>query len=113
MCMPTKPTIILEQTGNGYQIKYFDAMNREIPTEVIPVAQAVVEKELGMLKKVKVSLFPISPLICDGTLYDLKVLGENADLRVTWWTEPPNGCKALGRFAEWLAEMTSEFQTEK
>jgi len=54
------------------------------------------------LERATVPAYPRSTAALDGEYVELTIHGEQADLTVGWWTDPPNGAETVARFADWL-----------
>jgi hypothetical protein len=54
------------------------------------------------LKKIRVPAYPFSVVTADGSLIKLTISGERSALKVSWWTQSPEGFELLGEFADWI-----------
>ena len=99
-------TITLVFVKNSYwlEVVEHDPFEKKRKRQRLPVNKSEVDSQFEFLKRSTLPAFPISPLVCDGTYYELMVEGFCSTLTLGWWTAVPEGAEAFSNFADWLED---------
>lgn len=97
------PTYILNRFTDGCRLHtVMNVCDQVLAVATVQVSEVDITTWVNRLKKIRVPAYPVSVVTADGSLIELTIFGEQSALKVSWWTQSPEGFELLGEFADWI-----------